>query len=122
MHKNPKMILVIEGHASSEGSSLYNLNLSAQRSKAVQQFFIERGIAKERLSIDFYGEEAPLNSNRTEQERAENRRVHFEITYHITDRLLADKLQAEYDSLLNIIYGEVPSIKATEKNNILQAL
>jgi type IX secretion system PorP/SprF family membrane protein len=120
MHKNPKMILVIEGHASSEGSSLYNLNLSAQRSKAVQQFFIERGIAKERLSIDFYGEEAPLNSNRTEQERAENRRVHFEITYHITDRLLADKLQAEYDSLLNIIYGEVPSIKATEKNNILQ--
>ena len=120
MHKNPKMILVIEGHASSEGSSLYNLNLSAQRSKAVQQFFIERGISKERLSIDFYGEEAPLNSNSTEEERAENRRVHFEIKYHLTDRLLANELQAEYDSLLNIIYGEVSSNGTMDINNILE--
>ena len=120
MHKNPKMILVIEGHASSEGSSLYNLNLSAQRSKAVQQFFIDRGITKERLNIDFYGEDAPLNNNSTEEERAENRRVHFEIKYHLIDRSIANDLQVEYDSLRNVIYGEASSDKSTGVINVLE--
>lgn len=120
MHKNPRMILVIEGHASSEGSSLYNLNLSAQRSKAVQQFFIDRGITKERLNIDFYGEDAPLNNNSTEEERAENRRVHFEIKYHLIDRSIANDLQVEYDSLRNVIYGEASSDKSTGVINVLE--
>ena len=107
MHKNPNMILSIEGHASSDGSSLYNLNLSAQRSKSVQQFFIDRGITKERLNIDFYGEDAPLNSNSTEEERAENRRVHFAIKYHLIDKIRANEIQSEYDSLLGLMYGNI---------------
>lgn len=126
LHKNSKMMLFIDGYASSEGGLIHNLNLSAQRAKEVQQFFIKRGIDKGRLIIDFYGEEAPLNSNSTEQERAANRRVHFEIKYHLVDKLSASELKNEYDSLLNIIYNRdtinIPSQKVEvfeEKEKIL---
>jgi type IX secretion system PorP/SprF family membrane protein len=126
LHKNSKMMLFIDGYASSEGGLMHNLNLSAQRAKEVQQFFIKRGIDKGRLIIDFYGEEAPLNSNSTEQERAANRRVHFEIKYHLVDKLSASELKNEYDSLLNIIYNRdtinIPSQKVEvfeEKEKIL---
>ena len=103
MHKNPKMYLLIEGHAYAEGSASYNLSLSARRAKAVQNFFISRGINKGRLIIDFYGEDTPLNKNATEQERADNRRVEFDIKYHLYDEFSAEDLQEEYDSLLNTI-------------------
>lgn len=103
MHKNPKMYLLIEGHASAEGSTSYNLSLSARRAKAVQKFFISRGINKGRLIIDFYGEDTPLNKNATEQDRADNRRVEFDIKYHLYDEFSAEDLQEEYDSLLNAI-------------------
>lgn len=121
MHKNPKMMLFIDGHASSEGTALYNLNLSAQRSKAVQLFFIKRGIGKGRLVIDFHGEEDPLNTNSTEEERAENRRVNFAIKYHLVDQFSAYDLKIEYDSLLNIIYGKEDLItKPVEEEQLLQ--
>jgi type IX secretion system PorP/SprF family membrane protein len=103
MHKNPSMYLLIEGHASAEGTASYNLSLSARRAKAVQNFFIGRGIGKSRLIIDFYGEETPLNNNTNEKERADNRRVEFDIKYHLYDEFSAENLQEEYDSLLNTI-------------------
>ena len=103
MHKNPSMFLLIEGYASSEGSTTHNLNLSARRAKAVQEFFIKKGINKSRLVIDFHGENNPVNTNNTEEERAQNRRVEFDIKYHLYNADAANILQAEYDSLLNQI-------------------
>ena len=110
MHKNPKIYLLIKGHASSEGTASYNLSLSARRAKAVQNFFISRGINRGRLIIDFYGEDTPLNKNTTEQERADNRRVEFDIKYHLYDDSSAEDLQEEYDSLLNTINNNVVDI------------
>ena len=117
MHKNPSMFLLIEGYASSEGSTTHNLNLSARRAKAVQKFFIQKGINKNRLVLDFYGENNPINANNTEEERAENRRVEFDITYHLHNTDAANILQAEYDSLLNqmttILKGQDKTIITT---------
>ena len=106
MHSNPAMFLLIEGFTSSEGTEKYNLSLSARRAKSVQRFFIDRGIKKNRLVIDFHGENEPLNSNVTEQERAENRRVEFDIKYHLYDLNSTEDLKNEYDSLLRRIYGK----------------
>ena len=100
LHKNPSMNLLIEGHASAEGSASYNLSLSARRAKAVQNFFIGRGISKRRLIIDFYGEDTPLNDNINEEERADNRRVEFDIRYHLFDEKTAKNILEEYDYLL----------------------
>jgi outer membrane protein OmpA-like peptidoglycan-associated protein len=106
MHTNPNMYLRIEGFASSEGTESYNLSLSAKRAKSVQNFFIERGIERSRLVMDFYGEESPLNSNFTEKERAENRRVEFDIRYHLQNLNTANNLKSEYNALLAKLNGE----------------
>ena len=98
--KNPKMFLHITGYSSSEGSSDYNLGLSARRAKAVQKFFTGRGVKKSRLVLDYLGEESPLNNNESENEKAENRRVEFSLEYHIYDIQEADMLRADYKNLL----------------------
>ena len=103
LHKNPSMNLLIEGHASAEGSAKYNLSLSARRAKAVQNFFLSRGISKGRLILDFYGEGNPLNNNINEVERADNRRVEFDIRYHLFDEKSANVIFEEYNNLLKNI-------------------
>ena len=118
MHKNPSMYLIIEGHTSSEGTSEYNLSLSARRTKTVHKFFIERGLDKNRMIIDFYGEDNPLNTNTTESERAENRRVEFHIKYHLYDRTTADKMKEEYDNLLNNLEEDLYSNQTIEEEII----
>jgi hypothetical protein len=94
------MFLHITGYSSSEGSSDYNLGLSARRAKAVQKFFTGRGVKKSRLVLDYLGEESPLNNNESENEKAENRRVEFSLEYHIYDIQEADMLRADYKNLL----------------------
>jgi len=105
LHKNPSMNLLIEGHASAEGSASYNLSLSARRAKSVQNFFISRGISKGRLIIDFYGEDTPLNDNINEEERADNRRVEFDIRYHLFDENKANNVFEEYNNALTKLGG-----------------
>jgi len=106
MHSNPGIYLLINGFASSEGTEAYNLSLSANRAKTVQNFFLERGISRNRLVMDFYGEESPLNSNITEEEKADNRRVEFDIKYHLYDINTASDLKNEYDASLAKVYGK----------------
>ena len=100
LHKNQSMYLKIDGHTSDEGSYEYNLDLSARRVKAVQNFFIGRGIAKSRLIIDFYGEGTPLNNNANEQQRADNRRVEFDIKYHLYDEKTVNNTLEQYNTAL----------------------
>ena len=98
--KNPKMFLHITGHSSSEGSSEYNMGLSARRAKSVQNFFKGRGIKKSRLILDYLGEKSPLNSNSSEYEKSLNRRVEFKLEYHIHAIDESNKLKYDYKSLL----------------------
>ena len=136
--KNPKMFLHITGYSSSEGSSDYNLGLSARRAKAVQRFFTGRGVKKSRLVLDYLGEESPLNNNESENEKAENRRVEFSLEYHIYDIQEADMLRADYKNLLkdnNLDYSFLKtdksvmskedfyfkkSVKKVSENNVIE--
>ena len=136
--KNPKMFLHITGYSSSEGSSDYNLGLSARRAKAVQKFFTGRGVKKSRLVLDYLGEESPLNNNESENEKAENRRVEFSLEYHIYDIQEADMLRADYKNLLkdnNLDYSFLKtdksvmskedfyfkkSVKKVSENNVIE--
>jgi hypothetical protein len=111
------MFLLIEGYASSEGSTTHNLNLSARRAKAVKEFFTQKGINKNRLVLDFHGENNPVNSNKTEKARAENRRVEFDIKYHLQNTDAANILQSEYDSLLNYMTTITTAPTSTNKSD-----
>jgi OOP family OmpA-OmpF porin len=64
----------VQGHASSEGSSEYNLDLSQRRSEAVVEYLKSKNFPN-RLYAKGYGEENPIADNETEEGRAKNRRV-----------------------------------------------
>jgi type VI secretion system protein ImpK len=58
-----------------------NQILSEQRADAVAQKLIAFGLSKERLSISGRGDLEPLNTNKTPEERALNRRVEMNLRY-----------------------------------------
>ena len=79
MKKNPRMILVVEGHTDNMGQWTNLLNLSKDRAKLVRGMLIEAGANPVRIQIAAYGADRPIASNETEKSRAKNRRVTFTI-------------------------------------------
>jgi OmpA-OmpF porin, OOP family len=79
MNNNTSMTILIKGHTSSEGGNEYNLKLSEQRSKIVMDYVVSKGIKAERLSYKGFGKTQPIANNETEEGKAKNRRVEFEI-------------------------------------------
>lgn len=75
MLEYPESRFKIEGHTDSRGNDKYNLDLSKKRSKSVDKYLTNKGISKDRLSSDGYGEKRPIASNETESGRQNNRRV-----------------------------------------------
>jgi OOP family OmpA-OmpF porin len=74
----PDMTVEIQGHTDDRGSDEYNLRLSQARAEAVREHLITRGgIEPGRLTARGYGEERPIDSNRTRRGQANNRRVEF---------------------------------------------
>ena len=119
--KNPKMYLHISGFSSSEGSSEYNLGLSARRAKSVQNFFVERGIKKNRLILDYFGESNALNENANEAQKAQNRRVEFSLEYHIYAIEESNSLRNKYIDALkkkNLDYTKIQKLTPQSKNKI----
>lgn len=73
--KNPDLRVRIEGHTDNVGPAAYNMKLSLKRAKAVMNYLIKKGVAKDRLSAEGYGLTQPIAPNSTEEGRALNRRV-----------------------------------------------
>ena len=68
--------LHVVGHSDNEGAFDYNLALSQKRAAAVVDALVETyGISRSRLEANGVGFLAPVASNRTEEGRAQNRRV-----------------------------------------------
>ncbi len=71
--------LVIEGHASEEGSYLYNYDLAYRRCGAIFRELVSAGVHPYRLSTRSMGEVVPKSAGQDEQSLAANRRVEFHI-------------------------------------------
>lgn len=69
-----KKDIEVQGHTSSEGSKAYNLKLSKRRSQAVVNYLQSKGVTNKLIATG-YGEAQPIADNRTEEGRAQNRRV-----------------------------------------------
>lgn len=66
----------IEGHTDSVGKPEYNLKLSQRRADAVADYLAKKGVAMgTRMHATGMGEDHPIADNKTEDGRAENRRV-----------------------------------------------
>lgn len=68
--------IVLEGHTDSEGSESYNVKLSQERANLAKDVLVNNyGIEGTELSAIGYGESRPVDTNKTEQGRQNNRRV-----------------------------------------------
>jgi outer membrane protein OmpA-like peptidoglycan-associated protein len=76
----PKITIRIEGHTDSQGSGSLNQRLSEKRAASVRAYLAGKGIDDERMVSKGFGEERPIDTNRTRSGRANNRRVEFHIT------------------------------------------
>lgn len=77
---NPEVTkLRVEGHTDSRGKDAYNMELSEARSQSVRSFLVDKGIDPARLEAHGYGEDRPIDSNKSRRGRAKNRRVEFNI-------------------------------------------
>lgn len=72
---NPKLKVVIEGHADERGTHAYNKELGMKRAKAVKKFLISKGISSSRIKTISYGETRPADKGNNESAWKKNRRA-----------------------------------------------
>lgn len=69
----------IEGHTDNKGTPALNQKLSAARAAAVADWLVKRGIDRSKITSTGFGLDKPIDTNDTEEGRANNRRVEFHI-------------------------------------------
>ncbi|MCK9459887.1 MAG: OmpA family protein [Proteobacteria bacterium] len=79
IQSKPDMKVRVEGHTDDVGKDAKNLKLSQRRAESVVKFLVDEGVAADRLTAEGLGETKPIADNKTEEGRAENRRVEFHI-------------------------------------------
>ncbi len=74
--KFPKSTTVIEGHTDNVGSAGANKKLSQKRADSVKKYLVSvKGIDGKRIAAKGFGDTKPIDSNKTEDGRRNNRRV-----------------------------------------------
>jgi outer membrane protein OmpA-like peptidoglycan-associated protein len=71
--------LLIEGHTDNVGKSADNQKLSSLRAQSAAKALESRGIKQSDIHPKGWGADKPLTNNKTEAERAQNRRVEFTL-------------------------------------------
>lgn len=80
LYDNPTFKIKISGHTDSFGSADLNLKLSKERAKNIRDYIVVFGaLEPERVDWAGYGSSQPIVEEITEEDKALNRRVEFEI-------------------------------------------
>jgi outer membrane protein OmpA-like peptidoglycan-associated protein len=75
----PAKRVQISGHTDNVGADEANMTLSKRRAESTASYLISRGVQRNQLEINWYGESQPLDDNNTPQGRQNNRRVEVEL-------------------------------------------
>ena len=78
MQENPHLKMEVAAHTDDKGPKDYNLILSNKRAKSVMEY-LSASIPPDRLLAKGYGEDSPKVENKTEENRAINRRVEMRV-------------------------------------------
>lgn len=79
LENNPKLKVEISGHTDNVGSREYNQELSDKRAQSIFNYLQQEGIENDRLQFKGLGFDEPIDSNETEEGRANNRRTEVKI-------------------------------------------
>jgi outer membrane protein OmpA-like peptidoglycan-associated protein len=114
LNQNSQIVhLLIEGHASEEGTYEYNYTLSMSRANAIWERLVRMGVHPSRMSTRSMGEVVPVEMGSEEQMLAANRRVEF----HIIRTLDPLEVPPEYSNTIQLPWsGETQQVNTpTEK-------
>lgn len=80
LKENPSVKVTITGHTDNVGNAKDNQKLSEKRAEAVADYFVSNyKISKSRFETNGKGSSEPIVENNSESDKAQNRRVAFEI-------------------------------------------
>lgn len=80
MKNSPAYKASIVGHTDNVGSEKFNQKLSEKRANQVKTMLVNQGVSADRLSASGKGENMPIVSNTTKENRAENRRIEVQLS------------------------------------------
>ncbi|MEO6302845.1 MAG: OmpA family protein [Bacteroidia bacterium] len=76
--KNPTVEIQINGHSDNAGLKYKNQKMSELRAREVFEYLIKKGV-QNKMYFKGYGSTQPVASNETDEGKAKNRRVEFQI-------------------------------------------
>jgi outer membrane protein OmpA-like peptidoglycan-associated protein len=81
MKEYPELVIEVSGHTDSKGNDEANMKLSQERSQAVVNAIVKKGIDKAKFVAKGYGETAPIVPNDLSDVKGmqQNRRVEMKI-------------------------------------------
>lgn len=83
LNENPTMKIEVNAHTDIRGSASYNMALSKRRAASTMRYLISKGISKDRLISEGYGESQTIidceGKECTDEEHELNRRIEFVI-------------------------------------------
>lgn len=83
----PEYYLIVDAHTDSVGSEESNLRLSKDRAETVRKYLISKGADANRIVARGWGKYRPIVAKeKTEEDRAKNRRTEFILTRDITGK------------------------------------
>ena len=82
LNNNRDAVVEIRAFCDAKGSATYNLNLSKRRGNVVVNYLVQRGVRRNQLLVEGFGEENPIsfniiNGEFDDESKAYNRRVEF---------------------------------------------
>ncbi|MDR1926282.1 MAG: peptidoglycan-associated lipoprotein Pal [Endomicrobium sp.] len=76
---NSGLKIELEGHTDNRGTTEYNLALGQRRALKVKEYYIQLGVAANRIATISYGKEKPVDLNDNEVAWAKNRRAETKV-------------------------------------------
>jgi outer membrane protein OmpA-like peptidoglycan-associated protein len=76
---NSSVRITIEGHTDTLGKQDVNKSLSQKRAETVKNYLVQNGVEESRVTAVGYGSEKPIDTNKTADGRAKNRRVELKL-------------------------------------------
>lgn len=81
MKKRSEFKLSLAGHTDNVGKPESNLTLSKNRTMAVKNYLVKKGVEPDRIKTDWFGQTKPIAENTTPEGRQKNRRVEMKIVF-----------------------------------------
>lgn len=79
MDKHPEIVVTVTGHTDNVGKPASNLTLSQKRADNIKKMLVAKGIDEKRIQAIGKGDTMPIESNKTKEGRAKNRRIEITI-------------------------------------------